>query len=194
MKISIERLDATPREQHFELDARWWESAFSRAGAEALRPGSGVRFDVSAYKVGDDLMLTGSADAEIELECSRCLSRYRQRLREAFRLLLEPAGERTPSDPEGAASLSQVGVWLGDDLETGWYRGPEIDLEPFCRELLMLALPVQPLCRESCRGLCPHCGADRNTAPCECVESAAPSPFAVLSELRERLRGSKGES
>lgn len=194
MKIPIERLDTTPREQHFELDARWWENAFSGASAAALRPGSGVRFDVSAYKMGDDLMLTGSADAEIELECSRCLSRYGQPLREAFRLLLEPAGERTPSDPEGAASLSRVGVWLGDDLETGWYRGPEIDLEPFCRELLMLALPVQPLCRESCLGLCPHCGADRNTAPCECVEPAAPSPFAVLAELRDRLRGSKGES
>lgn len=194
MKILVERLDTTPSEHHFERDARWWDSAFEGANAPALRSGSSARFDVSAYKMGDDLMLTGSAHADVELECSRCLSRYGHPLREAFRLLLEPAGERTPSDPEGAASLSRVGVWLGDDLEAGWYRGPEIDLEPFCRELLLLALPVQPLCREDCRGLCPHCGADRNTAPCECVEPVAVSPFAVLAELRDRLRGPKGES
>src|SRR5262245_36151789 len=117
MKILVERLDATPSQQHFERDARWWETAFSGASAPQLWPLSGIRFDLSAYKMGDDLMLSGAASADVELECSRCLSRYRHALRETFRLMLEPAGDKTPSDPEGAASLSREGVWLGDDLE-----------------------------------------------------------------------------
>lgn len=194
MKILVERLDTTPRDHHFEVDERWWDGVFERPSALPLRPQGGVRFDLSAYKIGENLMLTGSAHAEVELECSRCLARYRHALREAFRLMLEPAGDRTPSEPEGAASLSRLGVWLGDDLEAGWYRGPEIDLEPYCRELLVLALPVQPLCREDCRGLCAQCGADRNFAPCACVEPVPASPFAVLAKLQDRLRGSKGES
>ncbi len=194
MKILVERLDTTPRAHHFAVDERWWDGVLEGADRESVRHLDGLQFDVSAYKMGDDLLLTGSLRADVELECSRCLSRYRHALREAFRLLLEPAADRTPSDPEGAASLSRVGVWLGDDLEAGWYRGPEIDLEPFCRELVVLALPVQPLCQENCRGLCPQCGADRNAAPCGCVEPVAVSPFAVLAPLRDRLRGSKGDS
>jgi uncharacterized protein len=194
MKILVDRLDVTPSELHFERDARWWESVFAGVSAPDLHPLGGIHFDLSAYKMGDDLLLAGSARADVELECSRCLSRYRHALRESFRLMLEPAGERTPSDPEGVASLSRDGVWLGDDLEAGWYRGPEIDLEFFCRELLALALPVQPLCRESCLGLCPQCGGDRNTTRCECAEPKPASPFAVLAELKGRLRGSKGES
>jgi uncharacterized protein len=194
MKILIERLDATPRLHVFELAGSWWDGVFAAEARAPLRALGPVHFEVSASKLGEDILLSGSAHAEVELECGRCLSRYRQELREAFRLLLEPAGDRTPSDPEGAASLSRVGVWLGDDPGAGWYRGAEIDLEPFCRELLLLALPVQPLCGEACLGLCPHCGADRNRAPCACVEPEPVSPFAALAGLRDRLRGAKGGS
>ena len=59
-------------------------------------------------------------------------------------------------------------------------------------ELVALALPVQPLCREDCAGLCPRCGADRNRESCRCREIESESPFAVLSKLRKG-RG-EGES
>jgi uncharacterized protein len=75
-------------------------------------------------------------------------------------------------------------MWVGDELDAGWYRGSEIDLTRFLREVVALALPVQPLCREDCRGLCPRCGADRNLERCACAEVKASSPFAVLRRLK----------
>jgi uncharacterized protein len=123
-------------------------------------------------------------EGAFDLECGRCLARYRQPLRESFRLVLEPAGTRVPGDPEAAQALARDGLCLGDELETGWYRGAEIQVDSLCLELIALALPVQPLCREDCAGLCPRCGADRNTTPCECAELRPESPFAALASLR----------
>jgi uncharacterized protein len=58
-----------------------------------------------------------------------------------------------------------------------------IDLGPLVRDAIVLELPMAPLCREDCRGLCPHCGADRNESDCACV--APPDPrWANLDVLR----------
>jgi uncharacterized protein len=58
-----------------------------------------------------------------------------------------------------------------------------IDLGPLVRDAIVLELPMAPLCREDCRGLCPHCGSDRNEADCGCV--APPDPrWANLDVLR----------
>jgi uncharacterized protein len=73
---------------------------------------------------------------------------------------------------------------LGDELEMGWYQGPEIDLSGFARELVALAPPVQPLCREQCQGLCPRCGVDLNIERCACERERPASPFAALAALR----------
>ena len=94
------------------------------------------------------------------------------------------AGDRVPADPEGAAALTRDGVCLGEDLESGWYRGRQIDLGSTMFEVVALGLPVKPLCREECRGLCLSCGADRNTEDCSCRETRPQSPFSVLEKLR----------
>jgi uncharacterized protein len=83
--------------------------------------------------------------------------------------------------------LARDGLCLGEDVETGWYRGLEIKLGPFFHEVVMTALPVKPLCREDCAGLCPRCGGDRNQVACDCPEFEKPSPFAVLETLRDGL-------
>jgi uncharacterized protein len=58
-----------------------------------------------------------------------------------------------------------------------------IDLGPLVRDAIVLELPMAPLCRDDCRGLCPHCGTDRNESACSCV--APPDPrWANLDVLR----------
>jgi uncharacterized protein len=89
-----------------------------------------------------------------------------------------------PADPEGAAALAQEGLYLADELESGWFRGPEIQLDRFVGEMVSLSVPVQPLCRDDCRGLCPRCGGDRNLESCSCAETRPASPFTVLAKLR----------
>jgi DUF177 domain-containing protein len=58
-----------------------------------------------------------------------------------------------------------------------------IDLEPLARDAIVLELPMAPLCRDDCRGLCPQCGADRNEGECSCVAPRDPR-WANLDVLR----------
>jgi uncharacterized protein len=184
MKLLIDRLTETPTSEDFEVGAAWWRAHAVPGTGLPEEPAGPFRVRVRAWKQGEDVLLEGVLEGAFELECGRCLARYRQPLRESFRLVLEPAGTRVPGDPEAAQALARDGLCLGDELETGWYRGAEIQVDSLCLELIALALPVQPLCREDCAGLCPRCGADRNTTPCECAELRPESPFAALASLR----------
>jgi len=186
MKLEIERLTSEPRPFAYEQGGTWWSSRTPREASlprEVIEP---FRVTGIAYRSGDseDILLEGEIGGAFELECARCLARYRHSLREPFRFVLEPAGLRTPAEPEAAEALVRDGMCLADEVELGWYRGSEIQLDSVCLELISLALPVKPLCREDCAGLCPRCGVDRNETPCGCSEAAPNSPFAVLAALR----------
>jgi uncharacterized protein len=183
MKLFVDRLTLVPAKHDFSGSSAWWHQQSASQG-EIARPAGPICFEVIATVAGEHLHLEGLAEAPFEVECSRCAARYRHALREEFRLVLEPAGERSPPDPEGADALGHSGIWLGDDLESGWYRGAEIDIEAYLAEVVALAMPIQPLCRDECAGLCLECGANRNEADCGCSESKPNSPFAVLATLR----------
>lgn len=120
-----------------------------------------VRLDTTSH----DIIAAGTVTYEAQLTCHRCLTTF---------------------SSEGAARFSQVYRYAGtaDDEDLmevepdGW-----IDLFPPVRDEVGLALPLAPLCREDCLGLCPRCGNDLNTEPCEGHEEVSSSPFAVLEHL-----------
>jgi uncharacterized protein len=208
MQIHVESLTETPTPFAFEADGAWWRSHVPADRGFPTEPPEPLQLTLRAYKMasakraqrgeaerrplpsgasaamGEDVVLEGGLEGALALECGRCLARYRQPLRETFRLVLEPAGSRVPADPEAAAALTRDGLCVGDEFETGWYREGEIHLDSVCLELIALALPVQPLCREDCAGLCPRCGGDRNLSPCTCSDVRPESPFAALAALR----------
>jgi uncharacterized protein len=189
VKILVDRLTATPTEFRFEGSTAWWRAVVPARGeipGELLEP---IEFRLEAHRMGEDIYLEGSAEASLELECSRCLARYRHVLHEPFRLILEPAGDRSPADPEAAEALASDGVCMGDEIEAGWFRGNEIHLWAFFREVISLSLPLKPLCDEDCAGLCPHCGAELRVETCDCREKKSDSPFAVLAALRNPPTG-----
>jgi uncharacterized protein len=191
MKLLVDRLTDAPTRFEFEGGAGWWrEMRAELPGLEEVEA-EPFHFELSAHRMGADIYVEGVASGALLLGCSRCLARYRHALREPFRLVLEPAGSRVPVEPDAAAALARDGLCLGDELESGWFSGRELELGPFFREVIALALPVQPLCGEQCQGLCPHCGIDRNVERCECVDTPRESPFQVLRALRE---GKSGES
>jgi uncharacterized protein len=194
MKILVDRLSATATPFRFEAGAGWWQQHMPADGELPDPPVAPFCVEGRAHTLGEDLYLEAAIEGELELECGRCLARYRHRLREPFRLVLEPAGLRTPADPEAAAALDRNGLCLSDEFETGWYRGGEIQLDSVCLEVISLALPVKPLCREDCAGLCAQCGADRNQADCGCEQIRPPSPFDVLASLRDGKLGGRAAS
>jgi uncharacterized protein len=192
MKLHVDALGESPTELRLDPEPGWWQETC--ALLPELPAGEPESFHVAlrAHRMGSDLYLEGTLVGALELVCGRCTRRYRQPLREPLRLVLEPVGERAPTDPEGAASLARDGLWLGDELEAGWFRGPVVDLGAYLREVVALALPVQPRCREECRGLCPRCGADRNLESCRCEAEPPHSPFAVLAGLKVSSEGGGG--
>jgi len=192
MKLLVDRITEEPSEHAFEPEPAWWEEASAAIGelAAADRPSFSLAF--RAHRMAEDLYLEGTVAGRVELECARCLTRYFHPLCEDFRLVLEPVGDRVPAEPEAAAALARDGLALTDELESGCFRGPEIEFGAYLREVVALALPVKPLCREGCRGLCPRCGADRNREECGCEDTRPDSPFAALAALRGGR--SEGES
>jgi uncharacterized protein len=189
VKLHVDRLTESPTTHRFSLTPAWWRE-LSGSPEDAPEGLAGdLEAEVRAHTMGADVYLEGELRGALALECGRCLARYRQPIREAFRLVLEPAGDRVPADPEGAAALARDGLYLSDEVEAGWFRGSEIDLGGFFQEGIALLFPVQPLCREDCRGLCPSCGVDRNTESCSCAETSPSSPFAALRSLRTQMTG-----
>jgi uncharacterized protein len=186
MKLLVDRLKQTPTELVFGSDDPGWREALDAVPELRGELAQAPSVELRAYRMGQDVYLEGTLEGALELECGRCLVRYRSPLRESFRLVLEPAGGRVPAEPESARDLARLGMCLGDELEMGWFQGPEIDLRSLLREVVALAVPVQPLCRDACRGLCPRCGADRNRETCGCEAERPASPFAALEALRRR--------
>jgi uncharacterized protein len=110
-----------------------------------------------------------------ELECSRCLAPYPFAHDEEFLLILRRrapiAGEEISLDRE--------------DLDTYFYDDPVVPVAPIIEERIQMAVPMKPLCREDCRGLCPRCGIDRNQSDCQCVTEFADPRWNALKVLKE---------
>jgi uncharacterized protein len=183
MKLFVDRIEATPTTEVFEAAKDWWSERASADASDFDMVDPPV-FRVDVHRMGRDLYLDGTLEARIEATCSRCLKRYRQPLRDAWRLVLEPVDGVEMPDPESAEALAQDGICLGEELEVGWYQGKELRLDRFFDEVVALALPIVPICREDCPGLCPVCGCDLSTDECDCEPTLPDSPFAALAALR----------
>jgi len=112
--------------------------------------------------------LEGVLSAALEGPCSRCLKQVRRALTIRVRETFRPGVEQGAHASDGSYQ----------------YRGFMIDLIPALRDDLVLAMPIQLLCRPDCKGLCPDCGADLNETTCHCAELRvlSESPFSKLKE------------
>jgi uncharacterized protein len=72
---------------------------------------------------------------------------------------------------------------LPEDDEAYLLEGDFVDLAPLVHDAIFLDLPLAPLCREDCQGLCPYCGTDRNDESCDCQGPVDPR-WATLDVLR----------
>ncbi|HEY3381853.1 MAG TPA: DUF177 domain-containing protein [Vicinamibacterales bacterium] len=149
------------REARARFDRTYPASAFPTTEEDAYRVDAPVRLSFDLFKDGHQFHLVGRVEATLGLSCGRCLESYALRVDAAFDLLYLP---HTTNVGEGEVEVED------DDLTTAFYHEEEIDLGQLVREQFYLALPMKPLCRESCRGLCPECGTNLNTEPCNCVQ------------------------
>jgi uncharacterized protein len=129
-------------------------------------------------RVGRDranVSVTGTATTTLELDCSRCLEPYRVPVKADFDLRYLPQVEAP--DPGEEIAIDD------EDVNTAFYKGGVIDIGEMLHEQLYLTLPMKPLCRPDCRGLCPVCGVNRNVASCDCDARWEDPRLAALKAL-----------
>ena len=143
--------------QRAHFDRRFEPSAFDPPD-EDYRVAAPVELSIDVEKSGSDTFrVTGQVKAALELECGRCLDPFPLAIDQAFELRYVP---QTQNDGEGEREIDE------DDLTTAFHNDGALDLIDLLREQFQLALPMKPLCAQSCRGLCPECGGNLNRADC----------------------------
>jgi uncharacterized protein len=123
-------------------------------------------------KDGDAVFVHGHLAATVPQLCGRCLLPFTVTVAPEIETRFVPSPSGRGEEPELAA----------DDLETDVYDHGVLDLNALLETETTLALPMKPLCREDCRGLCPVCGGNRNTAECTCEEHAADARWEPLKQ------------
>jgi uncharacterized protein len=127
-------------------------------------------------KSGSEVRLKGTIRAGLNLECSRCLKPFRSDLSVPVDLVFLPAEDVAGEEGRELAS---------DELNTGFYRGGEIDLGEVSGEQVLLNVSMKPLCSESCRGICPVCGIDLNEGACGCTLKKGDDRMQALKKYFE---------
>jgi uncharacterized protein len=113
---------------------------------------------------GGEVRIGGRFTVEMEAECDRCLQRSHLPLDTRFDLFYRPMSF--------IARDEEIEIDEGE-AEIGFYEGDGIELEDILREQVLLALPMQRVCSETCQGICPVCGGNRNETACQCKGTVA---------------------
>jgi len=151
-------------------------------GIEVLHvaPGAPVELDLRLEAVMEGVLVTGTATADLEGECVRCLDPIVDELDVNFQELYvyddsrDSRGQAFDEEEDGVSKLE-------DDL---------CDLEPLLRDVVVLALPFQPLCEEDCPGLCTECGAQLRDDPDHSHDAPIDPRWAALGSLEQDLKKS----
>jgi uncharacterized protein len=154
-------------------------------GDLSLAPGQPIRVRRAqlagqARRAVRGVQLQAHLAADLSIECSRCAELFDLPLSADCSLTLVGDGvEYGP--PE--AQLAE------EDATLFHARDGQVDLADVAGEQIYLNLPLKPVCRPDCRGLCPSCGANRNRLECGCRQEAIDPRLAPLQRLKERMRG-----
>jgi uncharacterized protein len=135
---------------------------------EDLRIIGGVTFDGVLQKKDQRFRLKGHVRATLALTCGRCAEPFELPVDTEIDLTYVPQPQAQPSGHVSAKAVDPEIELSAEDLTTAYYRDHVLDFAEMLREQFYLALPMRPLCREDCKGLCPHCGTNLNIATCDC--------------------------
>jgi uncharacterized protein len=122
----------------------------------------------------DNVYVTADIETKILVECGRCITPFEVDITTTFEVLFSI----------GSESLEQ------SEADERYYDGETLDISEDVRQAIVLEIPAWPLCSETCKGLCPQCGAELNINACSCeptdeAPASTSNPFSVLSKMLE---------
>jgi uncharacterized protein len=133
-----------------------------------------VRAELHVGRSGRGVLISGAFSGDVSLVCSRCLEPFPFQAQDRFQLYCETAAHDQRGEEHELAD---------DELDVTYLEEGRINTDHLLRENILLSLPVQPLCHEDCRGLCPRCGANLNQGACNCTEARVDPRLQVLRKL-----------
>jgi uncharacterized protein len=135
-----------------------------RLGGELIGvpPGTEIDLDLRLESVMEGVLVSGTATAPLTGECGRCL----EPVSDTLTVDLQELYAYTDSDDQ--------------DEDVSRMEGDLLDLEPALRDAVVLALPLTPLCREDCAGLCVECGERLDDLPADHGHDAPDPRWAAL--------------
>lgn len=154
----------------------YWAEGTIPSGGELISP---LRGRVELLRTDRGLLVKATLTADIKSTCSRCLEEFHQsitlRLEEEFFPKVDIFTGTYLPRPEDADAFTI------DEHHI-------LDLTEAVRQYALLALPMKPLCRPDCAGICSQCGANLNQGPCRCATSPGDARWSPLEKL---LSGAK---
>jgi len=153
-------------------------------GAERVEFPRPAKVALRLLNVGDAILATVDVAAGALMHCARCLEPFDLPLHVEYQE--EYCAGHGPAPAAGAPAAASP---QDRDTLTSYYYGDAIDFAPGVREQIILALPMKPVCRDDCRGLCPRCGQNLNRGPCACPPGGGDPRLAALGDLWGKPQG-----
>jgi uncharacterized protein len=113
----------------------------------------------------------------MEADCDRCLEPAGFPIESKFDLFYRPAAPANPHRPAEEVEIDE------GEVELAFYEGGGLELKDILREHILLSMPMQRTCNETCLGICPQCGQNRNLAPCGCQTRSGDDRWEALKNL-----------
>jgi uncharacterized protein len=176
VKIAVADIKEKPRELAAEELVGEYPALEAMEASGECRFLEPIRIALAVVKEYDHIRVHGEVKTAALFSCSRCLVEYASSVTSTFTIFYTRS--------QGKEILDEEVELAEEDLVSTTYTGDEIDFTPVIAEQIILGLPVKPLCKESCLGLCSNCGADLNVSPCECEPVDGNLSFSALRNLK----------
>ncbi len=178
MFISLQELRL--RTVPFQVDIAPGEIEYPQELKQTSRLHAEGTAQLLSHSLGE-IRIRGTLSVSVEGVCDRCLDTATLPIKREFDLIYMPA-EETESASEREVSEAAIDV--------GYYEGSGLRLNDVLREVVLLALPMQVVCSETCRGICPQCGGNRNQRNCDCHAKAVDDRWSKLKSVKAALGAS----
>ncbi len=169
MDIVLEAIESEPKQ--LQLSAGPDEIEVVSDLARLLKD---VVYDVSVRRVDNEIFLDGFLSFTLRYTCARCLNEYDESYRQPLNLVLQLVPEEQVPDEE-----QDDFVLVSDSIKA-------YNLATQVRDMIALSIPMKPLCRENCEGLCSQCGTNLNENNCDCHKERIDPRWDALKELNSK--------
>lgn len=191
MVVKIEQIQETGLKLDEPIGLELLQEVLGEAGHDTgFRATQPSTLHASLRKVSGGVLVQGNFTAHVAAPCKRCLVDVKVDLPVSFTLNMVPEslvrgddlGDEDDKDDRNQAETG--GSFELKDTDEEVFDGKTIDLDPIVREQVLLALPMNAVCREDCKGLCAQCGQNLNEKQCGCEQKVIDPRLSPLMNIK----------